>query len=924
MYTNEHKTRQKLIETKMCGFIYNSHMFRIHHPDNDKMNNVVFPQYLEGNGSIIHETKSITSELTNTLELFSQLGSDGTKNYYWEGTMIPKHLYLSYLFRKYHVNCKLNIIKTSELNKALNYSIYGNERFKVYIDESYMNLTFRCVTYKNKEVGEKFKEYDERVHPVFAESIIHCLKKRGNNEIIPLPVSLLLPAGGHSNLLIFRKGSRTMEVFEPHGKDYDHHDKKLSNQIREKYESFAKLFNDLLKTMGESPYKLMHSELVCPQNNGLQNLEASILSNKKRTESGGYCALWSLFMCEMVLMNPHMSTKDIIRHIISYKRVGEIASFLLSVARGMTERISEKLQKYFKVVFKHNITTQALRLKGKRILGKAKQKIYEISKHFRIFILLEYELYASGKTVAELLQYYESIDVPKPKEKKSKHLVFNPNFDDEDKIHNAKKRILKNMLNMSDVTPIAHLDSTMAANLNDAEAQINKNVSSNNNANNIPVVTNNNDKKNNVNNDNDALQEYLLSEKDKKCKTGYMRSRKNKRLCIRRTQKQTSKKGNDKPKQKNNNLPRSYNSLMSLNDIPIGELPYHVTPENHNEKKSNSVVSLNNVPIGELPNRVPEKKMKPTNNNHNKLPNNLPRSYNSLMSLNDIPIGELPYHVTPENHNEKKGNSVVSLNNVPIGELPNRVPDKKINPTNDNRNNLPRSYNSLMSLNDIPIGELPYHVTPESMKKKNGNKNRNNGVVTSDNVSNGELSNYMVPNSMHNTKNANKQNDAPDILKRLKMHVKRIMDNYSVDTLGKMTRSGVLRELKEQTAPIIVEKYKSELKLYIEEYAKVLLNSTRSNKNHTERSKRFGVVKEKRTRKVIDMKPGRKRCPKGFKKYKTGKCYKYLNRTTNQSSMNVNTNSMRQTVKTVVKLPAGRKRCPKGFRKNAVTGMCEK
>ena len=72
---------------------------------------------------------------------------------------------------------------------------------------------------------------------------------------------------------------------------------------------------------------------------------------------GGYCTVWSLFIMEMILINPHLSTNEIIKRVLyKYKQSNNIY-YISDIGKGYIRYISEKLSKYYSIIFEKEITT---------------------------------------------------------------------------------------------------------------------------------------------------------------------------------------------------------------------------------------------------------------------------------------------------------------------------------------------------------------------------------------------------------------------------------------------------------------------------------------------------------------------------------------------------------------------------------------
>jgi hypothetical protein len=112
----------------------------------------------------------------------------------------------------------------------------------------------------------------------------------------------------HSNLLIYRPKQGIVEHFEAHGPVYY---SKL-----EYFEEFNRYIDEGMKKLWEdqlTPYigkvKYVPRNIVCPLRQGIQVLSG-----------GEYCALITIFMAEMCLKNPTVSSTEIINKVFAISK----------------------------------------------------------------------------------------------------------------------------------------------------------------------------------------------------------------------------------------------------------------------------------------------------------------------------------------------------------------------------------------------------------------------------------------------------------------------------------------------------------------------------------------------------------------------------------------------------------------------------
>jgi hypothetical protein len=82
---------------------------------------------------------------------------------------------------------------------------------------------------------------------------------------------------------------------------------------------------------------------ICPLGftKGLQAIEA-LSKIKTKVEGGGYCQIWSLFLLETVLLNPTISTQEIIKNVIDISKSNP--DYLLNVVRGYVNMLSKNIK----------------------------------------------------------------------------------------------------------------------------------------------------------------------------------------------------------------------------------------------------------------------------------------------------------------------------------------------------------------------------------------------------------------------------------------------------------------------------------------------------------------------------------------------------------------------------------------------------
>ena len=153
-------------------------------------------------------------------------------------------------------------------------------------------------------------------------------------------------------------------------------------------------------------------------------------------------------------------------------------------------------------------------------------------------------------------------------------------------------------------------------------------------------------------------------------------------------------------------------------------------------------------------------------------------------------------------------------------------------------------------------------------------------------------------------------------LNQLILKLKTIMRSKTKQELRQMTFNKILEILKTTTSKETIDNYEDQLKPIFIKLGKNIISPKIPNSGVYDKQKVY-MNKE-----IIDLKPGNVKCPKSYRKYKTGKCYKYVKSSQLRTRKNVNS-SIYQSKKHIFKLGSGRKKCPRGYRKNKFTQYCE-
>jgi hypothetical protein len=212
---------------------------------------------------------------------------------------------------------------------------YGNKCSVVTVDDKLFDLSER-IAFSGMELDEFLTgEIPEWQLNFLGETLKDCVDRDVN--IIIIPVVLYLRKSSHANMLIYKPKQNVVERFEPDG----------IGDMADDFDRTLKLIFEKLLTPFLGPLTYRSANQVCPNSKGFQYLEAS-LSGFDTREGGGFCMMWSLFLAEMVLMNPDNTTKEIIDDVYAITKKDPL--YLKQIIRGYVKDAEEVLDKLIKSV----------------------------------------------------------------------------------------------------------------------------------------------------------------------------------------------------------------------------------------------------------------------------------------------------------------------------------------------------------------------------------------------------------------------------------------------------------------------------------------------------------------------------------------------------------------------------------------------
>jgi hypothetical protein len=257
-------------------------------------------------------TISCPNNIKKKMEMYSK-NKDNLQLF--KGYGIIEAMFYMYLFKRYNSSCYIIDSKNYAVGLTLNKRIDNEEQYNFY----------DYVAYRLK----------------------NCIKKGSNIVIIPL--TILFNGTGHMNILVYRKANNVIEHFEPHGRTLMIRNKEVKGFLKKSLNSFMENLNDYFKKANLDQVTFIPSKEVFPYYIGLQTLESALPYNDKNVK--GYCAAWSALFAELVLTNPHLSSREIVEGVYVTAGKGYGGQNLKDIIEGYANHINEKVNKYYSIIF---------------------------------------------------------------------------------------------------------------------------------------------------------------------------------------------------------------------------------------------------------------------------------------------------------------------------------------------------------------------------------------------------------------------------------------------------------------------------------------------------------------------------------------------------------------------------------------------
>ena len=229
-------------------------------------------------------------------------------------------LYLQNKFKKITTTLELQVF--SQNNELIQF--YKNNGIEKDFDYEIPNL----------EITWTFQKL---ILPIEFEKLLNV-----KNNIIIIPIAIILQQGSHSNILIINKINKTAVRFEPYGSEYpfkfNYNPNKLDSQLE----------NIILKFYKDYQYIPPKSYL---QQLSFQAFEISEDDKTKKIgDPGGFCAAWSLWFVENYLLNLDKADNlsELIKELILQIRIKNIS--FKNMIRTFASKIAKYRDKFLKKV----------------------------------------------------------------------------------------------------------------------------------------------------------------------------------------------------------------------------------------------------------------------------------------------------------------------------------------------------------------------------------------------------------------------------------------------------------------------------------------------------------------------------------------------------------------------------------------------
>lgn len=258
----------------------------------------------------------------------------------------------------------------------------------------------------NNEYVSKYQKYVYKM----IKLILNCIQKMKNieQEVLIIPMSILYyeidgPVG-HSNMLIYKKSLNVLEHYEPQGKKIF-----SKTNINIDLKNIMKIIVNKMNTLNkQNKYKYYNGKIkyippnnTCIYNEGLQAIENHLFlpSYIKEIEKGGLCSVWSIFFAELTLLNPTLSSKEIMDNIIEI--IENNSQQTKNVIRGYLEYLYNYINPIIEKIIGEDMTQVDETTLSEKIINKIISNIF--IKNYKKYISKKFEKYNK----VNMKQYFE-------------------------------------------------------------------------------------------------------------------------------------------------------------------------------------------------------------------------------------------------------------------------------------------------------------------------------------------------------------------------------------------------------------------------------------------------------------------------------------------------------------------------------------
>jgi hypothetical protein len=157
----------------------------------------------------------------------------------------------------------------------------------------------------------------------FLEVVMEKIKNMSESEhVLFITISMDMIISGHANLLVYRKSTNSLEHFDPFPYDGDN----ISIFLEDILWYIVNEMNIKNKQNNDIYYKgeikfISQIEIYPSSEWGFQSIEENFYNKSDEMvekEGIGFCILWCIFFAELVLLNPNLTSKEIIIQSVQF------------------------------------------------------------------------------------------------------------------------------------------------------------------------------------------------------------------------------------------------------------------------------------------------------------------------------------------------------------------------------------------------------------------------------------------------------------------------------------------------------------------------------------------------------------------------------------------------------------------------------